>query len=126
MTSSPDQPPPPVFPDKGDYTGPPPTDDAKTLAVIAHVLNFVILVPLLVYLLKKDSHPFVADQSKEALNFSLCWLIVHVILLMTFCLFITTLLHFPVMLFQIIMGIIAAVNARDGVPYRYPFTFRIL
>src|SRR5690242_16142008 len=63
----------------GGYAGPVPDQDAKNLSMLAHLLNVIFLVPLLVYLLKKDSHPFLADQSKEALNFSLCCLIIHII-----------------------------------------------
>ncbi len=67
----------------GPYAGPEPTSDAKTMALVAHLLNVFFLVPLLVWLLKKDSHPFVDHQGKEATNFSLMCVIIHVICAVT-------------------------------------------
>ena len=57
------QPPPPV----GDL---PP--DARQMAMLAHLLGalFGFIGPLIIYLTQKDKHPFVADQGKEAVNFT--------------------------------------------------------
>ena len=45
--------------------------DARTMALLAHILGIFtsFVVPLLIYLIKKDEDAFIADQSKEALNF---------------------------------------------------------
>jgi Domain of unknown function (DUF4870) len=53
--------------------------DQRTWAMIAHLSGFamymsgigLILGPLIVWLLKRDGNPFVDDQGKEALNFSI-------------------------------------------------------
>ena len=48
----------------------PPTSDEKTLALLAHVLTFVstLLAPLIIYILKKNDSPFVAEHAKESLQ----------------------------------------------------------
>jgi hypothetical protein len=108
------------------YAGPEPTADAKQLAMITHILNVIFLVPLLVYLLKKDSHPFLEDQSKEALNFSLSCLIIHIICSATAFLCIPALISLALFICQIVFGIIGGLKARDGIPYRYPLNIRFL
>src|SRR4051812_11305473 len=59
------------------YTGPAPTPDDKTMAMLAHLLGIVtgFVGPLIIWLVKKDQSPFVDDQGKEALNFQLTLLI---------------------------------------------------
>ena len=48
--------------------------------MLAHLLGALLgfLGPLIIWLVKKDDHPFVAEQSKEALNFQLTLLIWYV------------------------------------------------
>jgi uncharacterized protein len=108
------------------YSGPEPTADAKQLSMITHILNIIFLVPLLVYLLKKDSHPFLEDQSKEALNFSLSCLIIHIVCSATAFLCIPALISLALFVCQIVFGIIGGLKARDGIPYRYPLNIRFL
>jgi uncharacterized Tic20 family protein len=110
----------------GGYNGPPADQDAKNLSLLAHLLNIIFLVPLLVYLLKKDSHPFLADQSREALNFSLTCLIIHLVCSFTAFLCIPAIIALVVMVCQIVFGIIGGLKAKDGIPYRYPLTFRFI
>jgi uncharacterized Tic20 family protein len=81
---------------------------------------------LLIYLLKKDSHPFVEDQSKEALNFSLVCLIIHIICSVTAFLCIPALISIALFICQIVFGIIGGLKAKDGVAYRYPLNFRMI
>ena len=95
-------------------------------SMLAHILNFTLLGPLIIYLVKKDEHPFTADQSKEALNFSLVCLIAHVILGFFHILCIGALLSMGLFVVQIVLGIIGGLKARDGIPYRYPLTFRFI
>ena len=88
--------------------------------------------PLIIWLVKKDTMPFVDDQAKEALNFNITVGIVF------FALFLLALLTFGIGLviavpLWIIIGIawlvftiIAAIKANEGVAYRYPFTLRLV
>jgi len=79
----------------------------------AMAINIIFLVPLLVWLLKKDSHPYIDDQGKEATNFSLICLIAHVVLsfIGPFLFCIPFLLVFALIIVQIIFGIMGAVAA---------------
>ena len=90
------------------------------------------LGPLVIWLVKKDTMPFVADQAKEALNFNITvsaiFLALLVLSLVTLGIgFIITL---PIMLIvgiaALVLIIMAAIKANDGIAYRYPFTIRLV
>ena len=90
------------------------------------------LGPLVIWLMKKDSMPFVADQAKESLNFNITvsavFLVLLVLSLVTLGIgFIVTL---PIMLIvgiaALVLIIMAAIKANDGIAYRYPFTIRLV
>jgi uncharacterized protein len=90
------------------------------------------LGPLIIWLLKKDTMPFVNDQAKEALNFNITLAIIGLILLvlviMTFG--VGILIAWPIgMLVGIawlVFTIIAAIKASEGVAYRYPISLRLI
>lgn len=103
-----------------------PTADDKTWAMLAHISPLVglgFIGPLVVWLIYKDKSPFVADQAKEALNFSLAVLIAVLVLCAT-CIGI---IAAPVVsIGAIVYGIIAAMESNKGVWYRYPYTIRMI
>jgi hypothetical protein len=109
------------------YTGPEPDKDAKTFAMLAHLLGIIgFLGPLIIWLVKKDQSPFVDDQGKEALNFHLTMLIGYIIgfALSAFCI---GFLVLPVVwIVSLIFSIMGAMKANTGVPYRYPFAIRMI
>ena len=88
--------------------------------------------PLVIWLMKKDTMPFVGDQAKEALNFNITISAIFVILLILtiFTLGLGALLTVPVMLVvgigALVLIIMAAMKAKEGVAYRYPFTIRLI
>ena len=90
------------------------------------------LGPLIVWLIKKDSMPFVDDQGKEALNFNITVAIASLILLllsiMTFGigLIIAIPLWVVIGITWLVFTIIAAIKANEGVRYRYPFALRLI
>lgn len=105
--------------------------DARTMAMLAHLLGAIpglpLVGPLIIWLLKKDQSPFVDSQGKEAVNFGITMLIAHVVagvigVATCFLIF----LPMIVALVQIILGIMAAVEANKGVDYRYPFNIRLI
>lgn len=85
-----------------------------------------IVAPLIIYLMKKDESPFVAEQSRESLNFqiSVCiyWLISGVLAIIL----IGFLLLAAVWVAGVILTIIASVKAANGEAYRYPLTIRLI
>ena len=107
--------------------GGPPSKDACTFAMLAHLLGALLcfIGPLVIWLIKKDESTFVDDQGKEALNFQITILIGYVIasVLSVFCI---GLLLYPLLwLAQVIFGILGAIKANNGEAYRYPFAIRL-
>ena len=88
--------------------------------------------PLVIWLMKKDTMPFVDDQAKEALNFAITISIacVALVMLTILSLGIGALLTIPLMMAigiaALVMIIIAAMKAHEGVAYRYPFAIRLV
>lgn len=88
--------------------------------------------PLVIWLVKKDTMPFVADQAKEALNFAITVSLAFVALLIltVMTLGVGALLSVPLMLVigvtALVLIIIAAIRANEGVAYRYPFALRLV
>ena len=105
-----------------------PTSDDRMWGLLAHLSGLVasslaglsFLGPLIVYLIKKDQSPFVADQAKEALNFQISVLIVAIISA------VTCVGPFVVIIGGLVYSIIAAMAANKGEYYRYPYTFRLI
>ncbi|HBK56561.1 MAG TPA: DUF4870 domain-containing protein [Xanthomonadales bacterium] len=91
-----------------------------------------IVGPLVVWLVKKDTMPFVDDQGKEALNFNITVFLVGIVLtvLTVLSFFIlsplTILLGVAIGIAWLVLTIIALVKANDGVAYRYPFSLRLV
>jgi hypothetical protein len=105
---------------------PTPSSDEQLWIVFSHIsllLGIGILLPLIVYLVKKDDSPRVADHAKEALNFHIS------ILIYSFACGITCIASplIPVIVIGgFVFGIIAALKASDPIPYRYPLTLRLV
>ena len=91
-----------------------------------------IVGPLIIWLIKKDTMPFAADQAKEALNFNITVVLAGIGLLVftlgTFGIGIILAWPAAVALFiaWIVLPIIAAVRASEGREYRYPFILRLV
>ena len=90
------------------------------------------LGPLIIWLLKKDTMPFVADQAKESLNFNITVTAIFLALMILGFItlgigFVIALpLMFVVGIAALVLIIMAAIKANDGVRYRYPFTIRLI
>jgi len=88
--------------------------------------------PLVIWLLKKDTMPFVADQAREALNFaitvSLVCLALLILTLLTLGigLLVTAPLLIAIAIVSLVLVVIAAIKANDGIAYRYPFALRLI
>ena len=82
--------------------------------------------PLIVWCIKKDEMPFVNDQGKEALNFQITMTLALIVSAILIVIVIGFVLLLVVWLFDIIVTIIAAVKANEGVAFRYPLTLRFI
>jgi len=107
--------------------------DEKTWAMVCHLAALAyfipfgqIIGPLIIWLLKREEFPLVEDQGKEALNFQLSILIYQ--LLSIPLIFIV--IGIPILIFlgvmNIVLIVIAAVNAGRGVAYRYPLSLQLI
>src|SRR5690606_30509355 len=120
--------------------------EQRTWAMLAHLSTLAggivtagwagsigcFLGPLVIWLMKKETMPFVDDQAKEALNFNITVAIAF------FVLFVLTLLSLgigiiltgPLMIIiglaWLVFTVIAAIKSNEGVRYRYPFAIRLV
>ena len=85
-----------------------------------------ILGPLIVWLLKKDQYSFVDEQGKEALNFQITMFIAAVACMLLMLILIGILMFWILGAVNLVMIIIAVINANSGVHYEYPFSLRLI
>lgn len=123
-------------------TGAPPTREERTWALIAHLGGpaglllsaglFGFAVPLVVWLARREDSPFLDHQGKEALNFQLTLFVMHVVawlfVLVTLGVGLLVVVPFFLVLWIVglILGVVAALRANEGLRYRYPLTVRFL
>ncbi|MDP9433212.1 MAG: DUF4870 domain-containing protein [Actinomycetota bacterium] len=103
--------------------------DDTIWAVLGHLSAFVslpILVPLVIYLVKKDTSPFVRHHAAEALNFHITMTIASFVAALLLFVLIGFVLLPALVIFVIIVTVLAAVAAGKGEPYRYPLSIRFL
>jgi uncharacterized Tic20 family protein len=104
-----------------------PTSDEKTLAILAHALAlFSFLGPLIIYLIKKDQSPYVAEHAKESLNFQITMFILFIISAILIIVLIGFLLIWALSIANLVLIIIASIKASENKLYRYPFNFRLI
>ena len=108
--------------------------DERQWAMFAHLsalIGFIIpfgnlLGPLIIWLMKKETMPFVDQQGKEALNFQITVTIAMVVSAILIVVVIGFVLMFVIGLAALILTIMAGIKANEGVAYRYPFTLRLI
>jgi len=89
-----------------------------------------ILAPLMVWMIKRDEHPFIDDNGREVLNFQI-GLAIYGAVAWFLCFTVIGLVIGLPMLFvfwivDIFATVKAALQARDGYLYEYPVTIRFL
>ncbi len=85
-----------------------------------------VLGPLIVWLIKREEFPLVADQGKESLNFQISMTIYGVICIPLMFVVIGFLLGLALLIADVVFIIIAAMKANEGALYRYPLTIRLI
>jgi uncharacterized Tic20 family protein len=85
-----------------------------------------IIGPLIVWLMKREEYPLVNDQGKESLNFQISILIYIAISVVLALLLIGFLLLVAIGVFSLVMIILAAMKANEGVSFRYPLCIRFI
>uniref|UniRef100_A0A7C2K082 DUF4870 domain-containing protein n=1 Tax=Schlesneria paludicola TaxID=360056 RepID=A0A7C2K082_9PLAN len=109
------------------------TKEERLFAVLCHLSTFItlfflanLIVPLVIWILKRDSSEFVRDQGKEVLNWQISCMIYFAVSGVLVLAFIGIPLLILVAVFHMVMSIVGAIKAWDGVAYRYPLTIRLL
>ncbi len=105
-----------------------PNSDEKTFAILAHILTIVssFIAPLVIYLLKKDESPYVAEHAKEALNFQITMFVLYLISFILVFILIGILLLWLLSIANLVLVIIATIKASENKMYRYPFNLRLI
>jgi uncharacterized Tic20 family protein len=111
-----------------------PDRDARMWAMLCHLSALSLYVtgigfivgPLIVWMIKKDDHPFIDDQGKEALNFAISILIYYVVAGLSLFCFVGFVLLPILHIFHVVLVIVASVRANSGQWYRYPLTIRLV
>ena len=100
---------------------------AHLAALAGFVIPFGNLIgPLIIWQVKKDEMPFVADQGKESLNFQITVTIAAIVCFVLMAVLVGFLLLPLVGLAALVFIVIAAVKANQGEAYRYPLTLRLI
>lgn len=110
------------------------SNEVRNWAMAAHLSAFAALVlsglpplgPLVVWLLKREGHPFIAEHAREALNFNISMAIYAVVSLVLILVLVGFLLLPAVAITWLVLVVVAAVRASNGQPYRYPITIRFV
>lgn len=108
--------------------------EARNWAMLCHLASFAgyvvpfgnIIGPLVIWLIKKDTMPFVDAHGKEAVNFQIS-LTIYVMISFILIFALVGLALVPILLLVgTILTVLAAVEASKGNMYRYPLTIRFV
>ena len=100
---------------------------AHLSALAGYVIPFGNIVsPLVIWLIHKDKLPFVDDQAKESLNFQISITIYVLACIPLAFILIGIPLLIAIGLAGLVLLIVAAIQANEGVRYRYPLTIRFI
>ena len=112
------------------------TPNDKTMGMVSHLLAFAgvlvrfpfanVVGPLVMWVIHKDKSPYIAYHAKESLNFQITLAIAMSICLLLSFILIGIPMLFAVGIYGVVMTIIAAIKANEGVQYRYPYTLRLI
>lgn len=105
-----------------------PSKDDCNIALLAHLLGIFtgFLGALVVWLVKKDSAPYIEQEAAEALNFQITVMIGYLISGVLTVILIGFLMLPLLYIGNIVFCILGAVAASKGTGYRYPFTLRLI
>jgi len=106
----------------------------RTWGMLCHLIAFAgfvfpfgnIIGPLIIWQIRRQEFEFVDDQGKESLNFQITVTIAGIIAGILTFVFIGIPLAIALGLFDIVIVIIATIQANNGERYRYPVSWRVI
>jgi uncharacterized protein len=109
------------------------TNEAKNWGALCHAAALLglfplvgfghIVGPLIVWLVKRNDHPYIDEQGKESINFQISVMMYSIFLA---CIIIGIPLIFVLLVADVVLVITATVKASNGELYRYPFCLRLI
>jgi uncharacterized protein len=112
-----------------------PTEKERTWGMLAHLAAFFGLVvpvignvagPWFVWMAKRDESTFVGEQARESLNFNITVSLGAIICGFAALIFIGFLLGSALLIAWLVLTLIAAIRASEGIHYHYPFSLRLV
>jgi len=112
-----------------------PSRDVRTWNVLCHATALAgffvpwaghILGPLIVWLAKRSDSPEIDEHGKESLNFQISMLIYNVIAGLLCLVLIGFVILFILHILNLVLVIVASIQASEGKLYRYPITIRLI
>jgi uncharacterized Tic20 family protein len=101
----------------------------KIWSILSHLsalLGVGIVLPLVVYLAMRHESEYVASNAREALNFHISVLIYSLCCVPLVLILVGIPLLLVIGFGSLVLAIVAAVKASNGVSYRYPLTLRLV
>ena len=81
---------------------------------------------MIIWLIKKDEHPLIDEQGKEALNFQISMMIYAIVAAISMVIVVGFVLLPAVAILDVVLIVIAAVRTSNGQSHRYPITIRFI
>ncbi len=101
-----------------------PNDEEKQMAMFCHLGGIIggFLLPLIIWIIKKEESRYIDEHGKQALNFAITVLIAHLVGFVCTCGFLSIVLA-PITIIFSIQGAMAASRGED---YEYPMSFSFI
>ncbi|MHC4249918.1 MAG: DUF4870 domain-containing protein [Planctomycetota bacterium] len=85
-----------------------------------------IIGPLVVWLLKKEDHPFIDEQGRASLNFQISMTIYSAAAVILVFVIIGVPILLGLVIYNFIMVVMASIKASEGKTQRYPLSIRFM
>ena len=111
-----------------------PNHEERQWAMLCHISALLMyataiggfVAPLIIWLMKRDTMPFVDDQGRETVNFQIT-IMLALMVAFPFCLIVIGIpIVVGLLLLHFVTTIIGAIKSSEGVLYRYPFCWRVI
>ncbi len=103
------------------------SQDARNMAMLCHLLGVVgFFAPLLIWLIERDRHRFVAEHGREAMNYQISLLIYGTISGLLCLFLIGHVLLWLLTVAHVVLIVVGTVQAHRGRSWRYPIAIPFL
>ncbi len=103
------------------------SQDQKNMGLLIWILTlFFGFIPGLIFFLTKKDDAYIYDQAKEALNWSITFIIGYLTGLILMLVLIGFLVIMAVVIAHLVFCILGAIAASSGKPFRVPFALRLI